>query len=92
MRQTILETVEDFEWLKDVHGIAVGDYACAILHGNEDSPNKIELYAVDNYKCRPTVYEPDANGKMVLKSYGRKPKARVVKRPTDMEMFGRNIG
>ena len=46
MREQFLNDPEDLAWLRDVH---VGDikikFESAIIHGNEDAPEKIELYA-----------------------------------------------
>jgi len=57
--QTFLDTTEDLEWLRDVHGIDTKGIVCAILYGNEDSPEKIEAFAVNDYRAIPTVYTAD---------------------------------
>lgn len=71
-----IETLEDLDWLQTVHNISVrsAGYTCAILYGNEDSPSKVELFAKNHYKSKPTVYEADENGILRLKEFGTKPK------------------
>ena len=58
---TIIQSKEDREWLKDVHGVK-GRFAVAVLYGNEDRPTKIELYAKDDYRTTPRVFVPDEDG------------------------------
>lgn len=58
MNTTILENKEDLEWLRDVHGVDIfkdnGKRAvCAIVHGNEDCPEKVELFDRNHYKAKP---------------------------------------
>lgn len=69
-----LNSVEDLKWLGEVHKVSTAGYACAILHGNEDAPDKVEVFARDHYKCKPTVYVADENGDLRLDHYGEKPK------------------
>lgn len=57
-----LETPDDFTWLRDVHGIDVGDAELVILYGNEDAPERVEVYAENSIDCAPTVWRPDADG------------------------------
>lgn len=59
MTQTFLETSEDMKWLSDVHVRAAKKYKFAVLTGNEDCPEKIELYVENDIRCTPTVYEYD---------------------------------
>ncbi len=66
---TVLYTKEDMEWLANVHFKAARAYKLAILHGNEDSPAKVELFRRNHYKCKPTVVEPK-NGKLVIITLG----------------------
>lgn len=48
MKQTMLNTPEDMDWLISVH---MGNrkelkyFQSAVLYGNEDCPEKVELYA-----------------------------------------------
>lgn len=51
---------EDVQWLKDVHGIELIKPACAVVYGNEDSPEKIELYSSNNYKKLVATITPKA--------------------------------
>lgn len=53
---TALERQDDLKWLSDVHGIPTEGAAIAIIHGNEDSPNKVEVYAENDVNCVPDVY------------------------------------
>lgn len=70
MRTTQITTLEDIKWMLDVHfphimnHFTFPQFVVAQLHGNEDSPEKIELFAQDHYRCKPWVYLPDENGKM----------------------------
>jgi len=48
---------EDMKWLADVHIKGADMFACAIIYGNKDCPTRIELYKVDDYRCKPVVYE-----------------------------------
>jgi len=73
---TLLETKEDMEWLAEIvsdrggPGNIVKKYPCAIIHGNEDSPTKIELYAENHHKCKPTVLLPDEDGIFRVNTWG----------------------
>jgi len=49
MRRTLINTPEDCDWLRDTalrhyHGPMVA-FAAAVIDGNEDCPDAIELYA-----------------------------------------------
>jgi hypothetical protein len=48
MRQTFCNTVEDCQWLASTHlrGREIPGFGSFTLHGNEDCPQRIELYAV----------------------------------------------
>jgi hypothetical protein len=71
---TFLETPEDMAWLADVHTPLARAYLCAILHGNEDAPNKVELFAANHYKCKPTVLAPNEEGNLKVVQWGRGPR------------------
>lgn len=71
---TYLDTPEDMKWLKEVHTKLAAAYDRAILYGNEDSPSRVELYARDHFKCKPTVLEPDEKGVLRVKSWGERSK------------------
>ena len=61
MNTTILEDKQDLEWLRDVHGVDIfkdsgrnqGRAVCAIIHGNEDCPERVELFDRNHYKAKP---------------------------------------
>ena len=63
-----LSTQEDMQWLNDVHYEGASEYKVAILYGNEDSPDKIELFSEDRFDCKPVVLVPDDNGDMQLET------------------------
>jgi len=69
---TSLDTKEDMEWLASTHCKTARAYKLAILHGNEDSPDKIELFAKNDYRCKPTVFVRGDEGDYILKSFGQK--------------------
>lgn len=60
--ETFLNSTEDLTWLHEVHNISTDGYVCAILYGNEDAPDKVELFTRDHYK--PTVYVADDDGNL----------------------------
>ncbi len=64
MSMTLLSSKEDFEWLGDVHlkGIDLSKIKVAILHGNEDCPEKVELFKRNHYKCRPIIFSMGEDG------------------------------
>lgn len=58
MNETILENREDLEWLRDVHGVDIFTErakraVCAIIHGNEDCPERVELFDRNHYRAKP---------------------------------------
>lgn len=59
---TVLDTREDLDWLTDVHGVETKDAVIAVLHGNEDCPEKVEVYAHDDYRTEPVVWIADEEG------------------------------
>lgn len=73
-----LETTQCLQWLQDVHKVPALEYRIAQLDGNEDSPTEIRLYAKDHYKCKPTVYQREYHGNMVLIKVGQKPQLRFI--------------
>lgn len=56
---TPLNTPEDLQWLKEVHLLKAppphpyDNFKFAILHGNEDAPDSVDLYMVEE----PTIDE-----------------------------------
>lgn len=53
---TLLNTADDLAWLSEVHGVTTDGAACAILHGTEDCPHRVHVYAVDHCDCPPVVW------------------------------------
>jgi len=54
----LIVTTEDLHWLRDVHGIDILTpkdriVPCAIMHGNADCPEKVELFKKDNINEKP---------------------------------------
>ena len=51
--------VEDYAWLADTHDVNIKGAEVIILHGNEDCPDKIEVFARDHFEANPIrVYFP----------------------------------
>ena len=48
MATTFLVGEHDMCWLREVHGAPEG-FACALLHGNEDYPERIDLWRTNTY-------------------------------------------
>lgn len=65
MTQTYLDSAEDLQWLQEVHGVETEGYVVAILYGNEDCPNRVELYLRDDYRCLPVVWLSNDDNKLV---------------------------
>jgi len=40
-------TPEDCQWLRDVHAKGAPEFASFVLHGNEDAPDSLVLYAAE---------------------------------------------
>ena len=55
MRYAILKSRSDLAWLHDVHGVDIKGVKLAVIHGNEDSPERVELFERDHYQCVPVV-------------------------------------
>lgn len=61
---TMLNTEEDMQWLRDVHLPNLSpNYKCAVIYGNEDWPDRIEVYEDENptIEDAPLVFLPDEN-------------------------------
>lgn len=69
MRKQYLESEQCLKWLEEVHKVPALQFRCAIVH-DESCPTQIELYARNHHQCKPWVYLPDADGKMVLHKTG----------------------
>ena len=60
-----LSSQQDMKWLREVHLPKLPrEYETAVVHGNEDSPSKIEVFRSLNPKVNeiPTVFRPALNG------------------------------
>jgi len=69
-----LETREDLAWLMATHGPDTTGAAIVLLYGNEDCPNKVEVYAENDVNCHPVVWIQDREnplGKMVRATVAR---------------------
>ena len=51
----MLHKPEDRQWLRETHlrGHGLPAFKCAIVVGNEDCPERIELFADDRDGCKP---------------------------------------
>jgi hypothetical protein len=67
---TTLAGRRDLEWVAAVHYPYATLYAVAVIHGNEDSPSKIELYSRDDCRCKPTVLSDNGFGRLRVVSFG----------------------
>lgn len=77
---TLLSTKEDMQWLRDVHIPTLSpNYNSAVIYGNEDYPNRIEVYEDENPTIEetPLVFLPDEEGNYVEKTG---PKGAAVKK------------
>lgn len=55
----------DWQWVRDVHKVDIpGEAKVVVLHGNEDAPEKIEVFFRDHYQAIPATWKPDAEGLM----------------------------
>lgn len=79
-----LGDIESLKWLAEVHNVAAEGYRAAILYGNEDCPDAVELYAKDDYRCKPTVYVyNEETSTLILLQWGQKPDPKfLADRPT----------
>lgn len=75
-KQTFLESPEDMAWIAELYEPTASSYACAILYGNEDWPDKIELYATNHHKCRPTIVMMSDSGQAYVHTFGKIPTTR----------------
>jgi hypothetical protein len=53
--ETWLYGKRDMQWLKEVHNIDTKNFTCAIVHGNLDAPEKIELYVINRFDRQPDL-------------------------------------
>jgi hypothetical protein len=56
---TVLDTAEDLQWLKEVHGIdfVTKGYILVTVSGNEDRPDFVQCYRTNHYLAVPDIYE-----------------------------------
>ena len=66
-----LNSPEDMKWLRDVHIPDLpSEYEAAVVHGNEDSPSKIEAYRSPNPAIQetPQIFVADQDGVLKLQT------------------------
>lgn len=63
MTQTFLYRSEDLQWLRETHLPSLRHECVVILHGNEDCPERLDVYARNHCECEPTVYVLSEDGK-----------------------------
>ena len=64
-RQNIINTADDMRWLRDVHLPKLpAKYKSAIIVGNEDYPDRIEVYERRDplYTDKPVIFKADEDG------------------------------
>lgn len=75
MTETLLHTSEDFQWLADTHLKAFASmftgvntsgrphlpFVLAIVHGNEDCPDTIDLFSEDHFQAPYLRFVQSAN-------------------------------
>lgn len=65
-RASVLNTPEEMGWLRDVHlsYLDLSKYKSAIIYGNEDFPQRIEVYEKERPRVgdKAVIYEPNARG------------------------------
>jgi hypothetical protein len=66
----MLDSREDMDWLAEVHTPLAKDYQCAFLHGNEDCPDRIELFKLNDCRCKPTILHLQDDGSYALVQTG----------------------
>jgi hypothetical protein len=94
MRTTDITTQGDRQWLVMTHlrksspQLMDYDFVIAVIHGNEDSPQKVELFKKDHYRCIPSVYEDDGNGTLVLNKVASKNAGKLRPRTAQEKKAG----
>ena len=64
MHTTILESADDLQWLFEVHGIDARNCKIVYLYGNEDAPDRVLAYLVNDYLCEPIEYIQNEAGEL----------------------------
>lgn len=59
---TVLQCDEDLRWLQDVYGIPTKGVEVAIIYGNEDAPDRVQTYLINDYQTEPRTYTNTASG------------------------------
>lgn len=85
----LLRTPEDLQWLQEVHGVPTEGAVCAVVHGNEDWPDKVEVHIKDGQP--PLAYTPDKSGKYHLANPPQS-KLRFACRAAMAELLRLNVG
>lgn len=65
---SFIDTQEDLNWLRDVHGVDITGIVAAEIHGNEDCPERVCTYKRNDYQERPTTWLRDENGNLKVQS------------------------
>lgn len=64
--QSIVTTPEDCKWLRDTHlPKDAPQFTRALIYGNEDSPERVELYNRDHVGAKVADYAADDSGTLV---------------------------
>lgn len=64
-KQTLIETCEDCEWLRSTHlPKDAPKFVRALVWGNEDYPERVELYGRNHIDARIAIYVVDAAGNL----------------------------
>lgn len=73
-RQALINTADDMRWLRDVHLPRLSSkYKSAMIVGNEDYPDRIEIYERRDPRVSdvPVIFEANAEGIFQAKSKAR---------------------
>lgn len=69
MRTSFLADRSDLDWLFSTHLKAYASeaaaFVCAVLHGNEDAPERVECFEENHYQSIPVVFVQNENGTLV---------------------------
>ena len=68
MPTSFLDDKSDLEWLFSTHlkayAAELGAFTCAVLHGNEDAPERVECFEDNHYQAIPVVFVQDETGEL----------------------------
>lgn len=69
-RWQFINSAEDMQWLRDVHKVDKDKHcSSAVIHGNEDYPEQIDLYISPDPRYSETpdaIMKPNENGDYVM--------------------------